>query len=980
MQCFLFAAIGVWIITSFSATGQNSILSTGNWYKIAVQQTGIHRITYDDLLSYGIDPDQVNPKNIRIYGNGNGMLPESNEVFCYDDPVENSIFVFGEEDEVFDEEDYILFYAEGPTEWTYNATTQAFEHTVNLYSDYTFYFLNFDLGQGKRIPEEFSTIVPFTHTSTSFDDYYAHELELENLIHTGKQWFGERFEETTQYNFGVTFPNLVTGAQILMDARVAARSSVVSNMSFSINNEIIGELVIPSITNPNLIVYAKSKQDTIHFFATDPVMDITVSYNQPTDSSIAWLDYFSLNARSHLIFESGQMAFRDAEAFGPGTVTKFVIEYPEDNAEIWNITDPLNPSHVQLDFANNQLSFILETDELPEFIIFDGSQFYSPVIVGEVDNQNLHGMEAPELIIVSPEEFLEPAQQLAAFRQDHDGISTEVVTPEMIYNEFSSGAQDIMAIRNFVRHLFVQSNGENPKYLLLFGDGSYDYKDRIENNTNFIPVWESNESLNAVGSFCSDDYLGILTPLDQISIAVGRLPVLSVQQAEVIVQKLIYYASNEEPYGSWRNEFCLVADDEDGNLHLDLAEDIAEMAEASAKDFNLTKLYLDAFEQVTIGDSSFYPEVNAALTATINEGVNILNYTGHGSYNGLAHEKILTAADISNWTNSFFPIFLTATCDFGRFDDPEIYSLAEQSLMVTGKGMIAVVAPSRATYAGGNAVLLQNIFEQWFDNPGNRLGEILRVAKNNTGTYDNTRKHILLGDPSMLPAIPPYRVVTESINGQFLPAVLDTVNPGDNVNVTGFIKDSEGNLAGDFIGNLHIKVFERPDLVYTLGNDPYSVITSFMTRDSLFLEQDADITNGLFSFNFQLPYEMNSAYETIKISFYGQDFSIDARGHFSDLVLGGFPSGDSEKNSIAEDIRFYPSCFSDKLSFTTSTDISQVRIQIVDLTGKKQFESDYYHLIAGKVNEIDVSNLPSGFYLISAYGDSYIITRKIVKK
>lgn len=981
MQCYLFAAIGVWLITDFTATSQNSILSTGNWYKISVHETGIHRITYDDLLSYGIDPDQVNPKNIRIYGNGNGMLPESNEGLCYDDPVENAIFVFGEEDEVFDEEDYVLFYGEGPTEWIYNSSTEVFEHTLNLYSEYTFYYFNFDLGQGKRIPEQFSTIIPYTHTSTSFNDYYAHEQELENLIHSGKQWFGERFEETTQYNFEVTFPNLVTDTQILMDARVAARSTIVSNIDFSVNNiSIINSQIPPGGFNNPLADFAKTIQDTTLFYSTNPVVNLTLTYDQPTDSSIAWLDYFSLNARRQLVFESGQMTFRDAQTFGPGTVTRFVIEHPDDNVMIWNITDPLNPSHFQHDFNNNQLSFILETDNLHEFIIFDGSQFYSPEFVGEVVNQNLHGMVPPELIIVSTEEFLLPAQQLAEFRQDHDGISADVVTTEMIYNEFSSGGQDIMAIRNFVRHLFVQSNSENPKYLLLFGDGSYDYKDRIEDNTNFIPVWESNESLNPVGSFCSDDNYAKLDDNYLLDIAVGRLPIRTLSEAEAMVQKLIYYSSEENNFNPWRNEMCMVADDEDMNLHFSDVEEIAEMAETSGEDFNLTKLYLDAFEQVTIGDSSFYPTVNAALTATINEGVNILDYTGHGSYNALAHEMILTAADISNWTNSFFPIFLTATCDFGRFDDPEIYSLAEQSLLVTGKGMIAVVAPSRATYAGGNAVLMQNIFEHWFENPGNRLGEILRVAKNNSGTYENTRKHILLGDPSMLPAIPPYQVVPEVINGQILPAVLDTLNPGEDVIVTGSVLNMEGNIAYDFMGSLHVKIFERADTVFTIVNDSTSAVTSFITQDSILLELDTYVLNGQFSFVFELPAEMDEDYGTIKMSFYAKDYPIDARGNFSDQVVGGFPNGDAEKNTLSEDIRFYPSCFSDQLSFTTSADLGQVRIQIVDLTGKKQFENDYYHLTAREVKEVDVSNLPSGFYIISAFGENLFLTQKIVKR
>ena len=279
----LFSGVIVLLFAANAVLAQNSILSSGNWYKIAVGNTGIHQITYEDLESYGIDPSQVNPKLIRLYGNGNGMLPEDNNEFRYDDLQENSIFVYGEDDEIFDPDDYILFYGESPTEWNLNTESGLFEHEVNLYTDYTYYFIATDLGEGKRIETQFSSIIPPTYTSNSFNDYIYHEMELENLIHSGKKWYGERFEETLEYNYSYTLTNLITTQPVIFTTQVAARSTETSNFNFEINEETILSTSVPPTNSSNLYAnYAKTRWDTVIFSVNGSTLNLKTTHDKPT--------------------------------------------------------------------------------------------------------------------------------------------------------------------------------------------------------------------------------------------------------------------------------------------------------------------------------------------------------------------------------------------------------------------------------------------------------------------------------------------------------------------------------------------------------------------------------------------------------------------------------------------------------------------------------------------------------------------------
>lgn len=376
---------------SLNAYSQNSVLSEGTWFKLLVNETGIHKITYDNIVNWGINPVLINPQNIRIYGNGNGMLPESNDEFRYNDLQENSIFISGEEDGNFDQEDYILFYGEGSTEWGFNEETALFEHTVNLYSDVTCYFLNYDLGEGKRITTQSSTILPPNNFVKINNDYYYHELEQENIIHSGKLWLGEYFYDVLNYNFQVEFPNLSFEDAHLITAQAAGRSGIVSSMEFHINMTENFQIDFPAVNMSNYNSdYAKIRTDTLIFTTNNEVWNIDIVYQQPDEYSKAWLDYFEINASRNLVFDQGQMGFRNIESAGMGKVSEFSIATSSSNCSVWNVTDPINVISIGYNYSTNAVEFIFETDSLLEFIVFDDAQYFTPEYISEIENQNLH--------------------------------------------------------------------------------------------------------------------------------------------------------------------------------------------------------------------------------------------------------------------------------------------------------------------------------------------------------------------------------------------------------------------------------------------------------------------------------------------------------------------------------------------------------------------------------------------------------------
>ena len=732
-----------------------SVLASGKWFKVGIAKSGVYKMDRSFLKSLGMNPSQIDPRNLRVYGSGGGQLPFANNVPRNDDLVENAIYVSGESDGHFDTDDFILFYAKEQLRWEYNPADSLFHHEDNYYADTTYYFITADLGTGIRIATVNSTSVPATNYVGTFNDHFLHEVDLYNCVKSGKEWYGESYDAMNNTrDFLFTIPNLVTSKPVCVRSALLSHSvSPAAPCSFNIygNSVPVGNQYIESQPDLYYAPCAKEVTSDVCFNASGSPVTVRYVYNSTAASSQGWMDYIEVNAMRQLAIYNSQMEFRNAPCIGSGNVSEFTLAGASTQCVIWDVTDPVNVKKQGGTLNGSNFVFRIPTDSLHEFIAFNGGIFLTPVSFGAVDNQNLHGIASADLVIVTAPEFLTQAQRLGDHHQSHDTMSVAVVTTTQVYNEFSSGAQDVSAIRDFMKMLYDRnlSTTHLPKYLLLFGDASYDNKHRIYLNTDYVVSFQSDNSLDPTSSFMADDFFGFLDTTEGnwadgdvfalLDIGIGRVPVKSPQEATEAVDKIINYATNginsgntvgcnngSTGFGEWRNIVTFIADDEDGNTHFNQAEALANRVDTVYPVYNIDKIYLDAYVQETTPGGNRYPTAEAAFVQRVQRGNLIDTYIGHGGEVGLAHERVLSIDDINSWTNyNRLACFLTATCEFTRVDDPARTSAGELIFLNSKGGGIALFTTTRLAFSGSNFTLCQNFFR--LDRKSTRLNSSHRT-------------------------------------------------------------------------------------------------------------------------------------------------------------------------------------------------------------------------------------------------------------
>jgi hypothetical protein len=878
----------------------HSVLRSGDWYRISVGETGIYKIDYNDLVGMGIDPEQTDPRNIRLYGNGNGMLDESNSVPRIDDLIENSIFIEGEDDGTFDPEDFIVFYGKGPVTLKYNSFYLQYEHEINFYTDETFYFLTVGEGPGKRVlPGGVYTQEP-THHVYNFQDLAWHEKEEVNLLKSGKVWYGEVFNTQVDYTFPFNLEGIDTSEPTYLKLNLAARSTTKTVFNTSVNGEFLLEMEVPSVVLGSQQVYARpiiSNYELINLEGESANIDI--SFVKPGTIDVAWMNYIEINYVRHLNFEGGQLSFRDMRPVGPGNVARYHIQTSNPALNIWAVSKTDVISSQLISEETNGIYFQYPSSDLQEFIAFDGAQYLSAKFIEKVANQDLHALPSANYIIIAHPNFTSQAERLADYHREYNGMSVHVVSPQQIYNEFSSGAQDVSAIRDFMKMLYERTTGDPLRYLLLFGDASYDYKDITHVDNNLVPTYEARETLKPAASFVTDDFFGCLDPDEgsggsgTMDIGVGRFPVHTVEQAEAMVTKSINYMTpKRENFGPWRNSICFVGDDEDNNTHLGQAEGLVEITETLGPVYNVSKVYLDAYPQLKTPSGSRYPDANVAIDKAVNDGSLIINYTGHGGEIAWAEERVLDIPAIQSYRNStHLPAFVTATCEFSRYDDPSLVSAGELVFLNPDGAGIGLFTTTRLAFSQSNYALNKRFYDEAFiidsltgEYP--RMGDLIRVAK--TPSNQNIKNFVLLGDPALMLAYPKMRVSTVEIINDGDGRVTDTIQALSRVTITGQVEDTEGNLLENFNGLVYPSVFDKPVKYQTRGNDPASKITDFYIQDKKIYEGKASVTNGKFSFTFICPLDISYQVGEGKISYYALDTNqlIDAHG-YDQVMIGG---------------------------------------------------------------------------------------------
>jgi hypothetical protein len=893
----------------------NSVLATGNWYKIGLKNEGLYKLDYNFLRNLGIAVDQLNPRFIKIFGNGGRALAQENNAARQDDLFENAIKVIGEEDGKFDPQDYVLFYAEGNVHWEFNAQTQKFIHHRNHYSDSSFYFINIEGNNGKRIQKQSYLNQNPNYNTSSYTDVQLHEREnytaiMENLK-SGREWYGEDFEFNNNQNFSFNLDGIKITDSVYIEADMAIRASQNSTAELRINNQTIATLNATAVPLSFDTDYATPAHQSFSFLPSSVNFSVSINYNKPNSLANAWLNYIRLSCTKDLK-TSNWLRFRDISSTGLNKITQFNFSGNLTGKEIWDITNPLAPIAID----NSLNSFIYPTTNLKEFLLFDVQSAQEPKFIKKVANQNLHALAPNDMIIVSPPEFLSEAKRLADFRLAEQNIRSHIVTPEQIYNEFSSGARDATAIRDFMRMLYKKASTNNlPKHLLLFGSGSFDNRNIRFNNHNFIVTYQSRNSLSPTQSYTSDDYFALLDddegdfpenfvdPAGLLDINVGRLPVATLKEARDLVDKLIYYTQITQ-LGSWRNQTAILADDEDANVHLNQAEANANILIQQKPDFNIHKIYFDAYKQESTASGSRYPDVRKAIDNILNNGVMLINYTGHGGEGGLAAERILTVDDINNWNNFHLPIIFTATCSFSRWDDPLVRSAGELLLKREKHGAVALFTTTRIVFASYNFDLNQSFLialcQAAAQNRKISFGEVFRLAKNNNigGLNINSRNFTLLGDPSTLFPIPYNKVNTLSVNEKSI-SNLDTLKALQKVKITGQVVAPNQAVLNAFNGTIYPVIYDKATSVTTLGQDPGlfgSIPQVFKTQTNIIYKGKASVRNGQFSFEFIVPKDINLQYGEGKISYYAENQQIDAAGSLNNIIIGGIDNGVTTDN------------------------------------------------------------------------------------
>ncbi len=892
-----------------------SVLNAGDWYKIGVLTSGIYKLTYSDLQDMGMDVENINPKKIQLYGQYTGMLPEANDVERADDLMEDAIEVVGEEDGVFNPDDYILFAAQGPVIWRYNPFSGKYEHKNNIYSDTTFYFLTVGDTLGKRITEATVPADPPEETFNSFDNFATIDNDLENVALSGKLWLGERFTiDTNRRQFVFDFPNRLITKPVSIKMHVVARGVEFTYFRVKVNGREVLDSSRINYVGPNSGYYAKEVTKTRTF--VDDSEKLTAEVIRATDdlSAVGWLDYLELNAECSLKWREGQMLFCNHRSMNADNVYRFEMSDVPQNAVVWDLTDVTNAKAMALERSGTEAAFTVQGAVNQRFAAFDGTRFLSPVTAKKIPNQNLHGIGNLNLVIVAPELFLPQAQQLAELHEQKDQLVSKVVTTGQIYNEFSSGMQDVSAIRDFVRMLYKRGNfGTKPGYVLFYGDASFDYKNRVEGNNSMVPTFESVESLKFTTSFATDDFFGLLdddegfNSVGDLDVGIGRLPVTTPKQADVVLAKIKNYTeASQSVCRDWRNTICFVADDQDMNLHLTQAESLVAIVDTAYPELNINKIYADAYFREKISGGYRYPDAHEAIKQQVDEGALIVNYTGHGGLTGWAEEHILDMPAIRSFDNyNRLPLFITATCEFSRFDDPLFLSAGEEVFLNENGGSIALMTTTRLAYAHANIALNSRIYYNLKNTEGNeppRLGDLMRMSKVPSNT--NFLNFALLGDPALRLAFPKYEVATTSMQ-TIAGKSTDTVQAMATITVMGEIRHN-GDVVDDFNGYLFPKVFDKQSVYETRANDPRSFKQDFTLFDKLLYTGKSTVSKGKFQFTFVVPKEIAYQYGQGRISYYAVD-SVnydDASGYYENLVVGGIDQ-DAVADNEGPDITLY---------------------------------------------------------------------------
>ena len=886
-----------------SRYASESVLNSGKWVKIQVAEDGIYKLTAADLKKMGFS----NLDKVAVYGYGGWPLDEDFSTTYIDDVPEVAVWRSA---------DYLLFYGKGPRKWEYSTSDKSFIHTNNPYSNYGYYFVTEKETTGRTM-EKAASAAGATLQVTTFDDYVLHEEELVSVNSSGRELYGESFTSTLSRDFTISVPG-ITNDEGKATLSFISRGNGTITMNVDGNALISGSVSVPS---DEYEVARELYRERAWMADKGETVKVNIGYSTTGHKNVH-LNYFRLQMKRQLKVYDNYTFFRSLSA--RGNASRFVIQGADASTLVFDVTDGVNPQQMETSLNGTELSFSIPASaSLREFVVVKPSQIKAPVTVGEVANQNLHALPQQDMIIIAQPNFTTQAERLAEAHRTKDNLTVRVVTPESIYNEFSSGTPDATAYRRFMKMFYDRqtSEADAPKYLLLFGDGSFDNRKltsawKSVDMSNMLLTYQTENSLSSQ-SYVIDDYFGFLDDADnkkslqnkKLCLGIGRFPIRTVEQATQMVDKVISYMENKNT-GSWKNNLCFMADDgsnTDGFMteHMEFADQLAGYVESEHPEFLVNKLYYDAYKKdMTAGT---YPDVRSGLQKLLKDGLLLFNYTGHGGTTALSDEKVLTQTDINQFTYTHLPVWVTATCDFTRFDDLNT-SAGEDVFLNKSSGGIALFTTVRVAYSRPNFPINDNVIRNLFErNNGRRrtLGEVMQATKN---TLSSVYKlgFCLIGDPAVKIAYPEFGMKVTTVNGQSVDGNSISFKALEKITVEGEVLDVSGQLVTDFTGIVNPTVKDSKVTVTCLKNSNKDDSPAFTFTDypnTIFIGNDS-VRNGKFSFTFTVPKDISYSNLQGKMNLYAVDTESgnEAQGNFDNFIVGG-TSDTAETDTIGPEIR-----------------------------------------------------------------------------
>lgn len=886
-----------------SRYASESVLNSGKWVKIQVAEDGIYKLTAADLKKMGFS----NLDKVAVYGFGGWPLDEDFSTTYIDDVPEVAVWRSA---------DYLLFYGKGPRKWEYSSSDKSFIHTNNPYSNYGYYFVSEKETTGRTM-EKAASAAGATLQVTTFDDYVLHEEELVSVNSSGRELYGESFTSTLSRDFTISVPG-ITNDEGKATLSFISRGNGTITMNVDGNALISGSVSVPS---DEYEVARELYRERAWMADKGETVKVNIGYSTTGHKNVH-LNYFRLQMKRQLKVYDNYTFFRSLSA--RGNASRFVIQGADASTLVFDVTDGVNPQQMETSLNGTELSFSIPASaSLREFVVVKPSQIKAPVTVGEVANQNLHALPQQDMIIIAQPNFTTQAERLAEAHRTKDNLTVRVVTPESIYNEFSSGTPDATAYRRFMKMFYDRktSEADAPKYLLLFGDGSFDNRKltsawKSVDMSNMLLTYQTENSLSSQ-SYVIDDYFGFLDDADnkkslqnkKLCLGIGRFPIRTVEQATQMVDKVISYMENKNT-GSWKNNLCFMADDgsnTDGFMteHMEFADQLAGYVESEHPEFLVNKLYYDAYKKdMTAGT---YPDVRSGLQKLLKDGLLLFNYTGHGGTTALSDEKVLTQTDINQFTYTHLPVWVTATCDFTRFDDLNT-SAGEDVFLNKSSGGIALFTTVRVAYSRPNFPINDNVIRNLFErNNGRRrtLGEVMQATKN---TLSSVYKlgFCLIGDPAVKMAYPEFGMKVTTVNGQSVDGNSISFKALEKITVEGEVLDASGQLVTDFTGIVNPTVKDSKVTVTCLKNSNKDDSPAFTFTDypnTIFIGNDS-VRNGKFSFTFTVPKDISYSNLQGKMNLYAVDTESgnEAQGNFDNFIVGG-TSDTAETDTIGPEIR-----------------------------------------------------------------------------